>query len=110
MVQSRLSRAPRVLWALKLRTSLQIKTIKTRVFKERENLYSFILRYVKKLPEKSILVITSKIVALSEGRTIIIDPKIPYQKFKEKIVKQEGKVMARRGNTLFQRFAGQAQW
>ncbi|MFA6520043.1 MAG: coenzyme F420-0:L-glutamate ligase [Candidatus Paceibacterota bacterium] len=48
---------------------MKIKAIKTRVFKEREDLLSFILKYVKKLPEKSVLVVTSKIVALAEGRT-----------------------------------------
>jgi len=55
------------------------------VFKENEDLISFILTYVKKLPEKSILVITSKIVALSEGRTVSVKNK----KEKNKIIKQE---------------------
>lgn len=50
---------------------MQIKPIKTKVFRENENLLEFILKYVKKIPEKSILVVTSKIVALSEGRTAI---------------------------------------
>ncbi len=68
---------------------MQIKTIKTRVFKENENLLDFILKYVKKLPEKSILVITSKIVALSEGRTAQIDPNISHDKMREKIIKSE---------------------
>ena len=49
---------------------MQVKAIKTRIFQENEDLISFILKYVKKLPEKSILVITSKIVSLSEGRTV----------------------------------------
>ena len=55
------------------------------MFKENEDLISFILTYVKKLPEKSILVITSKIVALSEGRTVSVKNK----KEKNKIIKQE---------------------
>jgi|SRR3989344_7474451 len=54
---------------------MQIKAIKTRVFKENEDLIKFILKYVKKLPEKSILVVTSKIVALSEGRTALFENK-----------------------------------
>src|SRR3989338_1491448 len=58
---------------------MQVKAIKTRIFQENEDLISFILKYVKKLPEKSILVITSKIVALSEGRTA------PYKNKKQKI-------------------------
>ena len=41
---------------------MQIKAIKTRIFRENEDLLQFILKYVKKLPEKSILAITSKIV------------------------------------------------
>ena len=48
---------------------MKIIPIKTRVFEENENIISFILKYVKKIPEGSVLVVTSKIVALSEGRT-----------------------------------------
>lgn len=61
---------------------MNVKPIKTRVFKEGEDLEAFIARYVKKLPEKSILVVTSKIVALAEGRTA--DPKD-----RERIIKEE---------------------
>ncbi len=50
---------------------MQVKAIKTRIFHENEDLLSFILKYIKKIPEKSVLVITSKIVALSEGRTAL---------------------------------------
>lgn len=46
--------------------------IKTRVFKEGEALLPFIRAYIKKLPERSVLVVTSKIVALSEKRTATI--------------------------------------
>ena len=54
---------------------MQIKAIKTRVFKENENLLDFIFQYVRKIPEKSVLVITSKIVALAENRTVIFKNK-----------------------------------
>ena len=64
---------------------MQIKAIKTRVFKENEDLIKFILKYVKKLPEKSILVVTSKIVALSEGRTALFENK----KQKINLIKKE---------------------
>ncbi len=64
---------------------MQIKAIKTRIFLETEALLPFILKYVKKLPEKSILVVTSKIVALSEGRTVVY--KSRFQKIK--LIKQE---------------------
>src|SRR3989338_9157964 len=47
---------------------MEIQTIKTGLFKEGEDLFRFIIKNVRKLPEKSILVVTSKIVALSEGR------------------------------------------
>ncbi len=49
---------------------MEIRAIKTRVFKGRENLIDFILRYIVVLPEKSVLVVTSKIVSLSENRTV----------------------------------------
>lgn len=48
---------------------MEIKAIKTEIFIENENLFSFILKYVKRIRENSVLVVTSKIVALSEGRT-----------------------------------------
>jgi coenzyme F420-0:L-glutamate ligase len=48
---------------------MQVIQIKTRIFKENEDLIPFILKYVKNIKENSVLVITSKIVALSEGRT-----------------------------------------
>ena len=49
---------------------MQTKAIKTRIFVGREDLFSFILKYVRKIPEQSIIVVTSKIVALSEGRFV----------------------------------------
>src|SRR3989344_2298692 len=65
-----------------------IKPIKTRVFKERENLLDFLEFYVKKPKEKSIIVITSKIVALSEGRTAIAENITT----KEKLIKSESEI------------------
>ena len=50
-----------------------IRPVKTRVFKEGENLLSFITRYVRTIPEQSVIVVTSKIVALAEKRTAIIE-------------------------------------
>lgn len=49
---------------------MHIQAIKTRVFKEREPLINFIIEHIPPLAENSILIVTSKIVALSEGRTI----------------------------------------
>jgi len=43
---------------------------KTRVFQVRDNLFYFIIHEIPKVQEKSILVITSKIVALAQGRVV----------------------------------------
>ena len=64
---------------------MQITPIKTRIFRENEDLLSFILKYVKKIKENSILVVTSKIVALTEGRTA----EYKSQSQKIKLIKQE---------------------
>ncbi len=64
---------------------MQILPIKTRVFKENENLINFIFSYIKTLPENSVFIVTSKIVALSEGRVAVCKTK----KDKERIIKQE---------------------
>ncbi len=47
-----------------------VKPIKTRIFKERENLVQFITDHIPKLRDGSVVIVTSKIVALSEGRTL----------------------------------------
>lgn len=66
---------------------MQISPIKTRIFRENENLIDFIFEYVKNLKENSVLVVTSKIVALSEGRTV------EYKNERQKIelIKKESK-------------------
>ena len=64
---------------------MQIIPIKTRIFKENEDLIKFILKYVKRISENSVLVVTSKIVALSEGRTVEYKNKAQ----KVKLIKQE---------------------
>jgi coenzyme F420-0:L-glutamate ligase len=51
---------------------MQVNAIQTRIFKERENLVEFIQEYVPSLSEGSVLVVTSKIVALAEGRTAVL--------------------------------------
>lgn len=47
-----------------------VKAIKTKIFKEGDDLFSFIIQHLKKIPEASVLVVTSKIVSLSEGRVV----------------------------------------
>ena len=48
---------------------MNVRAVKTRVFEEHEDLFGFIQAHVPTLKEGSVLVVTSKIVALSEGRT-----------------------------------------
>lgn len=64
---------------------MQITPIKTEVFLENQNLIDFIISYIPHIPEKSVVVITSKIVALSEGRVV------PFQSIaqKEKLIREE---------------------
>lgn len=64
---------------------MRIKAIKTNIFKPNDNLILFIEKYFPSLSEKSVLVITSKIVALAEGRLV----KYIDEKNKAKIIKQE---------------------
>lgn len=62
-----------------------IKAIKTKVFKKNENLLDFILNYIPHVNEGDIVVVTSKIVALSEGRT----EEIVNEKTREELIKKE---------------------
>src|SRR5258706_3196009 len=68
-----------------------VTPIKTRVFKEGENLFAFIASYFKTLPEKSVVVVTSKIVALAEKRTAIIKDDTT----KEKLIRRESEIAIR---------------
>lgn len=62
-----------------------VSAIKTRIFIENESLERFIIEYVPALNDGSILVVTSKIVALSEGRT----SEAVSKKDKERLIKAE---------------------
>lgn len=62
-----------------------VRPIKTKIFKEGENLMAFVVHYCKKLTEKSVIVVTSKIVALAEGRAVVLES----AKAKEKLIKKE---------------------
>lgn len=64
-----------------------VRAVKTNIFLEGESLAPFILKYIPKLKEGSVLVVTSKIVALSERRTAT--PK--NKKEKEGIIRAESK-------------------
>ncbi len=47
---------------------MKITPIRTHIFKNGESLVAFVHSYLKKIPERSVIVVASKIVALSEGR------------------------------------------
>lgn len=47
-----------------------VTALKTRLFQENENLVDFIIEHVPTLSDGAILIITSKIAALAEGRTV----------------------------------------
>ncbi|KKU70085.1 MAG: hypothetical protein UX94_C0011G0013 [Parcubacteria group bacterium GW2011_GWA2_47_21] len=68
-----------------------IKPVKTRIFLEGENLLNFILEHIKKIPEKSVLAVTSKIAALSEGRTALVKD----EKEKERLIRAESQFAMR---------------
>lgn len=61
------------------------RPIRTRLFKEGEDLPAFIIEQLPRLKERSILVVTSKIVALAECRTATASD----IRTKDKLIKQE---------------------
>jgi dihydrofolate synthase / folylpolyglutamate synthase len=64
---------------------MEIKAIRTKIFKEGDNLIKFITSEIKHIPANSILVVTSKIVALAEKRTVTIK----NENTKENTIKKE---------------------
>jgi len=67
---------------------MHIQPVKTRIFSESQDFLAFILAYIPAMPERSILVVTSKIVALSEGRTA----RVKNRKMKEELIRAESEV------------------
>jgi F420-0:gamma-glutamyl ligase len=62
---------------------MNIEPIKTRIFREGESLLQFIEEYIPIFENGDVLVVTSKIVALAEGRTFVAhteDEKLEYVK------------------------------
>lgn len=62
-----------------------VASIRTSVFEQNGDLYRFVLRYIPRLSEKTILVVTSKIVALAEGRVVTARNK----REKERVIRAE---------------------
>jgi coenzyme F420-0:L-glutamate ligase len=52
---------------------MNVHAVKTTIFKEGDSLVSFIKKHLPQIQENSILIITSKIVALAEKRTVVIE-------------------------------------
>lgn len=70
--------------------------IKTRRFERDENLLAFILEYVPQLRERDVVVVTSKIVALSQGRYVSNVQKDAF----ESLVAREGTILAKTKHVL----------
>jgi len=64
---------------------MKVQGVKTRIFREGDDLVAFIRAYVPKLKNCSVLAVTSKIVALAEGRTA----HVKNRKEKEALIKKE---------------------
>src|SRR3990167_8462220 len=64
---------------------MKTQPIKTRIFKEGENLTDFIVAHIPKLRNGAVVAVTSKIVALAEGREV----KIKNRKEKEHLTRSE---------------------
>src|SRR3989344_7373193 len=62
-----------------------VKPVRTRIFTEGEDLFSFVTRSFKRISECSVIVVTSKIVALSEKRTAVVE----NVQAKERLIKRE---------------------
>ncbi len=80
---------------------MDIQPIRTRIFNENEDLFNFIIEHIPSLSDNSILAITSKIVALAEGRIEVIESKNPEEikLQKEKIIRQESDLVIRTDRT-----------
>lgn len=66
-----------------------VKAVKTKIFQAKQNLISFIEYHIPKISDNTILVVTSKIVALSEGR---VEENI-NENSKLKIIKRESELV-----------------
>lgn len=64
---------------------MKVTPIRTPIFNEGEDLVAFITKHIPKLKDGSVLAVTSKIVALSESRTVIAKSK----REREAVIKAE---------------------
>src|SRR3989338_5033846 len=61
---------------------MEVKPLKTKLFREGDEIVPFVLKHVPRIKNGSVLVISSKIVSLSEGRTAPL-------KDRERLIKKE---------------------
>lgn len=66
-----------------------VRAVRTRIFKQKEDLVRFILAHVPKLKNGSVLAVTSKIVALAEGRVVSAKDNPPTGGNKERLIRAE---------------------
>jgi coenzyme F420-0:L-glutamate ligase len=59
---------------------MKVRAVKTRIFREGQELTAFIQKHIKELKDGSVLAVTSKVVALAEGR--VVEAKGKRQKVK----------------------------
>jgi len=64
---------------------MKIQTTKTSLFKENGDLFLFLDKYLPKIKNKNIVIVTSKVVALAEGRFCTVK----NQKEKDELIKNE---------------------
>ncbi len=67
---------------------MEVKPIKTKTFKVGDNLLNFLEQYFLDIQERSVLVITSKIVALSQNRVVPMMDSLT----KERLIRQESQL------------------
>lgn len=67
---------------------MNVQAVKTRIFKEGEALEMFIVEHIPSIADGAVLAVTSKIIALSEGRTGKIEDR-------EKIIEEESDFVLR---------------
>lgn len=59
---------------------MKVTAIHTPVAQPGQNLHDFLATHIRSLPEKSFVVITSKIISFAQNRLVPIDPENPEQK------------------------------
>ncbi len=70
---------------------MNVTAYRTRIFREGDELINFITRHIRRIPERSVLVVTSKIVALSEGRTVVVK----NSREKDRLIRRESDLAVR---------------